>query len=63
MQEICLVIRIGNFGIDNAIQAHKAIISEKGYCWGGWWAQANEFLPPNLTLMFFREKRELRYFF
>ena len=67
MQEICLVIRIGNFGIDNAIQAHKAIISKKGYCWGGWWAQANEFLPPNLTLMnnlnFFSRKKGITIFF
>ena len=66
-EEICLVIRIGNFGIDNAIQAHQNIISKKGYCWGGWWAQANEFLPKNLTIMnnlsFFARTKGIKVYF
>ena len=67
MEDICLIIRIGNFGTTDAIQEHQAIIHRKGYAWGGWWAQAHEFLPLNRNIIdrlkVTSQKKEIQAFF
>jgi len=51
MEEVYLVIRIGDFGTDDAISEHQDIIDKNDYAWGGWWAQSHEYLPDNLNII------------
>ncbi len=37
-----LILRFRNLSIPDTVQAHQAIIKEKGYVWWGWWSKPQE---------------------
>jgi len=45
MEVPTIAIRFRDIGTLDSINAHKEIISEQGYAWGGWWNKAWEYLP------------------